>query len=170
MQNRVTVRFARKPSDIHEVQATSRDHDADTSDCEIAETAELTAGEYDAFTRLMYKNWDWLDGRGGYKNLVRQVVAVTAPDRQTLYVDPSGSAYGRYVGLAITPLKAIKYPHIHVRLSGQDGNAFMLLGLCQRAATKAGLSKEEISAFFTEAQAGDYDHLLATCQQWFNVN
>ncbi|MGE3624718.1 MAG: hypothetical protein AB7H77_12720 [Bdellovibrionales bacterium] len=62
-----------------------------------------------------------------------------------------------------------KYPHIRVRLLGQDGNAFMVLGLCQRAATKAGLSKEEINAFMTEARSGDYDHLLQTCMDWFTI-
>jgi len=63
----------------------------------------------------------------------------------------------------------VKYPHVKVRLVGKDGNAFTILGLCQRAAKNAGLPAEEISAFFAEAQAGDYNHLLATCQQWFNV-
>jgi len=100
---RITIRFARKPTDFHEVKMTVLDHDAESSECEIAETIELPVGEYDAFTRLMYKNWDWLDGKGGYKNNIRQAIAITAPGRQTLYVDPSGSAYGRYVGLEIPP-------------------------------------------------------------------
>ena len=30
----------------------------------------------------------------------RHVVEVKAENRKTLYVDPSGSAYGRYVGIA----------------------------------------------------------------------
>ena len=31
----------------------------------------------------------------------RHVVEVKAENRKTLYVDPSGSAYGRYVGIAV---------------------------------------------------------------------
>ena len=56
-----------------------------------------------------------------------------------------------------------------LKLVGQDGNAFMILGLAQRAAKKAGWSKEEISEFMTEAQSGDYDHLLQTCTEYFEV-
>lgn len=56
-----------------------------------------------------------------------------------------------------------------LKLVGQDGNAFMILGLAQRAAKKAGWSKEEISEFMTKAQSGDYDHLLQTCIEYFEV-
>ena len=63
-----------------------------------------------------------------------------------------------------------KYPDVHVQLVGQDGNAFMVLGLCQRAAQKAELSKAEIDEFMTEAKSGDYNHLLATCMAWFDVD
>lgn len=62
-----------------------------------------------------------------------------------------------------------KYPHIRVRLLGQDGNAFMVLGLCQRAAVKAGLPREEINDFMAKARSGDYDHLLQTCMNWFTI-
>jgi hypothetical protein len=63
-----------------------------------------------------------------------------------------------------------KYPNVHVQLVGQDGNAFVILGLCQRAAKKAGLPEGEIEAFMDEAQSGDYDHLLQTCIEWFDVD
>lgn len=64
----------------------------------------------------------------------------------------------------------LKYPDIRVQLVGQDGNAFMVLGLCQRAANKAGLPKTEIDAFMQEAKSGDYNHLLATCMAWFDID
>ena len=63
-----------------------------------------------------------------------------------------------------------KYPDVNVQLVGQDGNAFVVLGLCARAAKRAGLSDEEIDAFMTEARSGDYDHLLATCIKWFEID
>ena len=62
-----------------------------------------------------------------------------------------------------------KYPDITVTLTGQDGNAFAVLGRCREAARDAGLSDEEIAAFMDEATAGDYDHLLQTAMRWFEV-
>lgn len=60
-----------------------------------------------------------------------------------------------------------KHPHVVVSLSKQDGNAFMVLALCQRAAKEAGLPAEEVRAFYQEATGGDYDHLLQTAARWF---
>ena len=60
-----------------------------------------------------------------------------------------------------------KYPHINIPLVGEDGNAFSILGRVQRIAKKAGLEKDEISAFYTEATSGDYNHLLRTVMSWF---
>ena len=62
-----------------------------------------------------------------------------------------------------------KYPDITVTLTGQDGNAFAVLGQCREAARDAGLSEDEIAAFMAEAMAGDYDHLLQTAMRWFEV-
>ncbi|WP_114965091.1 hypothetical protein [Alkalilacustris brevis] len=62
-----------------------------------------------------------------------------------------------------------KYPDITVTLTGQDGNAFAVLGQCREAARDAGLSEDEIAAFMAEAMAGDYDHLLQTAMRWFET-
>ena len=62
-----------------------------------------------------------------------------------------------------------KYPDITVQLTSKDGNAFYILGICLRAMRRAGLSQEEREAFQAEATSGNYDHLLATCMEWFNV-
>lgn len=62
-----------------------------------------------------------------------------------------------------------KYPDITVQLTGKDGNAFYILGICLRAMRRAGLSQEERDDFQAEATSGNYDHLLATCMEWFNV-
>ena len=56
-----------------------------------------------------------------------------------------------------------------LKLIGQDGNAFMVLGLARKAAVKAGWTKEEIEKFISEATNGDYSHLLTTCTNYFNV-
>ncbi len=56
-----------------------------------------------------------------------------------------------------------------LELVGQDGNAFNVLGLARRAARNAGWPKDQIDAFLNEAMAGDYNHLLATCMDYFEV-
>lgn len=56
-----------------------------------------------------------------------------------------------------------------VRLIGRDSNVFLLLGLCQRAATQAGWTIEEYDKFRTEAESSDYNHCLATIQKYFDV-
>ena len=62
-----------------------------------------------------------------------------------------------------------KYSDITVKLTGQDGNAFAVIGRCREAARDAGLSEGEIAAFMAEAIAGDYDHLLQTAMRWFEI-
>ena len=62
-----------------------------------------------------------------------------------------------------------KRPEIIGTLTGQDGNAFAILGRCRAAARDAGLSEEEVAAFMDEAMAGDYDHLLQTAMRWFEI-
>ena len=62
-----------------------------------------------------------------------------------------------------------KFPNITVRLVGNDGNAFAVLGLVSKALKKANVPKDEISRFTDEAIQGDYDHLLRTVMQWVNV-
>lgn len=62
-----------------------------------------------------------------------------------------------------------KYPEITVQLVGKDGNAFNILGICRRAMKRAHLPESEIEAFTTEATNSNYDHLLATVCEHFNV-
>lgn len=58
---------------------------------------------------------------------------------------------------------------VTVELTGQDGNAFAILGAVQKALRRAGVPKAELDAFFAEATSGDYDHLLQTAMRWVNV-
>lgn len=55
-----------------------------------------------------------------------------------------------------------------VQLSGQDGNAFLILGRVKRAIVKSN-HPELAQAFMDEATAGDYDHLLQTCIRYVTV-
>ena len=64
----------------------------------------------------------------------------------------------------------VRYPNISVKLTGIDGNAFMILGTMMRALRRARLPQEELDLFMNEAKSGDYDHLLQTCMKWVDVN
>jgi hypothetical protein len=63
-----------------------------------------------------------------------------------------------------------KYNNIHVKLIGEDGNAFAILGRVRRAMQKAGIPEEEIKKFGEEARSGDYDNLLCTVMDWVNTD
>ncbi len=63
-----------------------------------------------------------------------------------------------------------KFPKVKVCLTGSDSNAFVLLGLCSKAAKKAKVDQKEIDAFISEATSGDFEHLLRTAAKYFDVN
>jgi hypothetical protein len=62
-----------------------------------------------------------------------------------------------------------KYPHIEVQLSGEDSNAFHIIGQVAIALRKNGIPKPEIEEFRRQATSGDYDHLLQVCFEWVNI-
>jgi hypothetical protein len=59
-----------------------------------------------------------------------------------------------------------RYPDIQVQLTGEDGNAFAILGRTAAALRRAGVPQEEIDAYFAQATSGDYHHLLQTTMTW----
>jgi len=63
----------------------------------------------------------------------------------------------------------MKRKRIKVELIGHNSNAFNLLALCKRAAM-AEWTKDEWLEFQNKAVDGNYDHLLATIQEYFDVN
>ncbi len=54
----------------------------------------------------------------------------------------------------------VRYPNIEVELTGQDGNAFFIIGRVSKAMRRAGIAQEDIDAYRTEAMSGDYDNVL----------
>lgn len=66
-----------------------------------------------------------------------------------------------------TPPEEKKTP---LKLSGANGNAFMVMALAQCAAKKAGWSDMKIAAYARDARSGDYDHLLQVTMEYFNVS
>jgi hypothetical protein len=57
-----------------------------------------------------------------------------------------------------------------LKLTGGDGNAFALLAAARKAARKAGWTAERTDAVLAEAKRGDYDHLLSTLMEHFDVD
>lgn len=59
---------------------------------------------------------------------------------------------------------------VKVQLTGQDGNAFNLMGLVIRGMKKAGATAADVTQFQDEAMSGDYDNLLRTCSKYVDVS
>lgn len=55
-----------------------------------------------------------------------------------------------------------------VKMIGEDGNAFSILGKVNKALKKAGRPKDG-KRFLEEAMQGDYDHLLRTAMKYVTV-
>jgi hypothetical protein len=60
------------------------------------------------------------------------------------------------------------YPKVTVQLSGEDGNAFAIMGAVRKALKKAGYHGAA-EDFMEEAMEGDYDHLLQTAMKYVDV-
>jgi hypothetical protein len=97
--------FVRKPSSLESIDLEALNDAGDMEYAHVAETQEMTTEEYDEFAGDFFKSRPWLAGKGGSKKYLRQVIAVSAPDRETLYIDPSGHDYARYVGLLVDQLE-----------------------------------------------------------------
>jgi hypothetical protein len=63
-----------------------------------------------------------------------------------------------------------KYPHINIRLVGEDGNAFSIIARTRRALLHGGVDHKEVDAFVKEAMSGDYNHLLCTVMDWVQTD
>lgn len=61
------------------------------------------------------------------------------------------------------------YPEIEVKLLGEDGNGFMIVGRVRRALERARVPGHIVDEFTEEATSGDYDHLLQTAMRWVEV-
>jgi len=59
--------------------------------------------------------------------------------------------------------------NIEVQLTGEDGNAYSIMGKVSRALKLAGATKEEQDQYMNESMSGDYDHLLRVATQWVEV-
>jgi len=56
-----------------------------------------------------------------------------------------------------------------VQLSGNDGNAFAIMGAVKSALRRAGASQQEIDQYLAESMSGDYDNLIRVACSWVKV-
>lgn len=78
--------------------------------------------------------------------------------------------YTATIGEVIITYSTIpKFPHIEVNLVGQNGNAFVIMGLVIRALRKGKVAESDITTYREEATHADYDHLLRITMQTVNV-
>jgi hypothetical protein len=56
-----------------------------------------------------------------------------------------------------------------VKLIGQDGNAFAVMGTVKQALKRAGADKEYINEYLIEATSSDYNHLLTVSMKYVNI-
>jgi hypothetical protein len=59
--------------------------------------------------------------------------------------------------------------NVAVQLSGNDGNAFAVMGAVKSALKEAGASKEELDQYLSDSMSGDYDNLLRVAMDWVEV-
>ena len=98
----VKIYMVRKPSDIDEVMELCRRYNAQAEEVTVVETVNLPPVWYGAVCRAPLDDYIFLSGKGGYDDENhRQVVALQCPSKPTLYVDPSGSSYCRYMGIEL---------------------------------------------------------------------
>ena len=58
---------------------------------------------------------------------------------------------------------------VRVKLIGEDGNAFNILGKVSKALRDAGYDQAFIDGYMEQATSGDYDHLLMTTMIYVEV-
>ena len=92
----------RKPSDVEEVISMAKRYPSRVEMVKVVETITLTETQYNSLSQKPLRDYDFLAGKGGYDNDGnRMVVELTCDGKQSLYVDPSGSAYCRYLGIEV---------------------------------------------------------------------
>lgn len=67
-------------------------------------------------------------------------------------------------------MSSVKYPEIKVQLSGNDGNAFAIMGAVSKALRRADVSQSEIDQYLNQSMSGDYDNLIQTAMRWVSVS
>lgn len=98
----ISVIFARKPVNVEEVIAAARNLTDKPTPIRIIEHRRMSELDYRALANDLMGTYEWMRNKGGWdKDQTRLAIKVTCPGELTLYIDPSGAFYGRYVGLEV---------------------------------------------------------------------
>lgn len=136
-------------------------HDDECEDCEGRGEFETDNPEYGCVSNT--SELDKLDKRyyAVYEAFEKQI-NLHLKEWFATGVDPLGCQEAQAVPPAV-PKKPI------VKLIGQDGNAFNLLGIALKALRDSGYSQEQLAKVQAEAMAGDYNNLLNTLTKYCDV-
>lgn len=67
--------------------------------------------------------------------------------------------------------QGIRYPDVHVQLTGEDGNIFYIMGRVRGALKRAGVPEDVISEFVTELTDSDsYEAALRVVMRWVSTS
>ncbi len=95
------VIFTRKPRNLNEVEQNMQ-YLRGQEWVEITEEIKLTPEQYNFFwNNPLSEEHDYLRGKGGYQKNQWTAVLLVCDSRKPIVVDPSGYAYGRYVGFEV---------------------------------------------------------------------
>ncbi len=99
--NTIKTYMVRKPTDLDEViQMTWKYGRQESEKVVIVETIALDEQAYKAMAKHPMVDRDFLAGKGGYNEAEqRTVIKLTCKGKKRLLVDPSSSAYCRYLGI-----------------------------------------------------------------------
>jgi hypothetical protein len=99
----VETYMVRKPCDFAEVESLCKQYARNAEVVKVIETVDLTPEVYEKVCNNPMDDYEFLARKGGYDDdEMRMVIELKCPEKPTLYVDPSGSSYCRYMGLEIT--------------------------------------------------------------------
>ena len=94
------VYMVRKHSDFEEVKTLCKKYAHEAEEVLIEETVSLPQVWDEALCQRPLDNYIFLFSKGGYDDFGRRkVVAIKCLGKPTLYVEPSGSSYCRYMGV-----------------------------------------------------------------------
>lgn len=96
---KINISLVRKPYNMKDVDEDIRSGNADRVKAIVDKSYKLSASEYDKFVYNFMVHTTYLSGEGGVDpDGTVHVVEITAPGKKTIYVDPEGYDYARYVG------------------------------------------------------------------------
>tara|TARA_R100000008_G_scaffold33673_1_gene19050 strand:+ start:348 stop:563 length:216 start_codon:yes stop_codon:yes gene_type:complete len=67
------------------------------------------------------------------------------------------------------PMFGGQFADVDVQLSGNDGNAFAIMGSVVRALKANGATEDQIAEYHEASMSGDYDNLLSVACRTVNV-